>query len=167
MSGRAFYQGTALQLVDRDKKRVAVPATIRHAITRNSPSMGPKDLEITIATHPKSVCLIGYDEGYLARRYEKAQRLEEMFLAEKGVENFNFMREASGGGEPVGLDSSGRFVLPGNLAKEVGIVDHAFFYGSMDVFEIWNPAALMADPDVSPQLKRKLQIAAEEKGLQL
>lgn len=166
MSGRAFYQGTALQLVDRDKKRVSVPSTIRHAITRNSPTMGPKDLEITIASHPRSNCLIGYDEEYLARRYEKAARLEEMYLAKEGVENFNFMRDASGGGEPVGLDSSGRFVLPGNLAKEAHIVDHAFFYGSMDFFEIWNPATLMADPEASAQLKRKLLIAAEEKGLQ-
>lgn len=167
MSERAFYQGAALQLVDKDKKRVAVPANLRQAVILNSPGIDPKDIRITIASHAKAECLIGYDQGWLALQHRKAATLEEQYLLKTGEEDFNFMRLAGGGGELVGLDSSGRFVLPGHLAFEANIGEQAFFYGSMNYFEIWDPATLIADPDAPPQMKKKLRYFAQEKGLSL
>jgi DNA-binding transcriptional regulator/RsmH inhibitor MraZ len=40
---------------------------------------------------------------------------------------------------PLTLDSVGRFCLPEDLAKAVGIGKQAKFVGRMDKFEIWDP----------------------------
>ncbi len=41
---------------------------------------------------------------------------------------------------PLTLDKVGRFCLPENLAKLVGIEKEAEFVGRLDKFEIWSPA---------------------------
>ena len=40
---------------------------------------------------------------------------------------------------PLSLDKVGRFVLPEDLAKAVGIGKEAQFVGRLDKFEIWSP----------------------------
>ena len=46
----------------------------------------------------------------------------------------------------VPFDASGRFVLQGFPRKYAKIEDVALFLAVGDVFEIWNPAVLIASP---------------------
>jgi MraZ protein len=164
---RELYQGAALQLVDADKKRLAIPASFRNAIVTNSPGIDPRDIKVTIAEHPDAPCLIGYDRGWLSHAHKEASEQERQFVAENGRRDYNIKRLAGGAGEQVGFDASGRFVLPGYLAAGAEIRTYAYFWGSLDYFEIWDPATLIADADVAEKMKKPLRYFAAEKGLQL
>ncbi len=50
-----------------------------------------------------------------------------------------FERVIASTSSPMTLDRVGRFVLPENLAKLVGIEKEAKFVGRLDKFEMWNP----------------------------
>jgi MraZ protein len=167
VSERELYQGAALQLVDADKKRLAIPASFRNAIVTNSPGIDPRDIRVTIAEHPEAPCLIGYDRGWLALAHQEASERDRQFVAENGRRDYNIKRLAGGAGEQVGFDASGRFVLPGYLAAGAGIATYAYFWGSLDYFEIWDPASLIADADATEKMKKPLRYFAAEKGIAL
>lgn len=61
---------------------------------------------------------------------------------------------------PLTLDSVGRFCLPEDLAKAVGIGKQAKFVGRMDKFEIWDPKrfekANAQDEAVAAEIAAKL-----------
>jgi len=164
---REQYQGAALQLVDAGKQRVAIPALFRGTIIANSPGIDPRDLKVTIAEHPEATCLIGYDKDWLKQSAREAADMDRQFIAEHGRRDYNIKRLASGAGEQVGFDASGRFVLPGYLADGANITAHAYFFGSLDYFEIWDPATLLADESAPDKMKKPLRYFLKEKGVTL
>ena len=167
MFEREQYQGAALQLVDAGKQRLAIPASLRSTIIANSPGTDLKDLKFTIAEHAEAPCLIGYDRDWLKHSAREAAERDAGYLAEKGARDYNIKRLAAGAGEQVGFDASGRFVLPGYLADGARITTHAYFWGALDYFDIWDPATLLADAAVDEKVKKPLRYFAREKGLQL
>lgn len=63
---------------------------------------------------------------------------------------------------PLELDKVGRFCLPENLAKAVGLEKEAVFVGRLDKFEIWSPKRY----DATASLNKSLAAAyAEEINL--
>jgi len=64
---------------------------------------------------------------------------------------------------PLTLDRVGRFALPENLAKLVGIEKEAEFVGRLHTFEIWSPARREAA--LTPNNKKKAANAAKKINL--
>lgn len=160
VAGRGIYTGTALQLVD-DKNRVSIPAKFRDAVIANT---DPEDLKagpaVIIGQHPESKCLIAFDRSWIDNEMAAAEA-----AGPSGASRFNTLRAIAGGAEPTGFDSTGRCTLLNWMKEEVGIGRHAFFYGSVNHFEIWDPATLMADGDVLPVVKNACRRIMAEKGL--
>ena len=167
MAGRTIYQGVGLQLVD-DKGRVAIPAPLRNAIIANS---SPEDMKdgprVTIAVHPVSKCLIGYDRAWASLELERATRREEAHTGADGEYDYNIKRRVSGGGEEAGFDASGRFVLAPFPRFYAGVRKYAFFYGVMDYFEVWDPETLLATDDAPDVMKAAARFFLAEKGIAL
>ena len=51
------------------------------------------------------------------------------------------------------FDGSGRFIMPGFPRFHAKIGAHAFFYGTFDYFEIWDPATLL-QADRVPEVQK-------------
>jgi MraZ protein len=152
--------GTALQLVD-DKNRVSIPAKFREAVIANTPpAVFTKNPFVLVGQHPESPCLIAYDRGWVADKLTQAQDGGKPL-------SFNELRLLGGGAEEVGFDATGRAVLHNWMKEETGIAGHAFFFGSVTNFEIWDPHTLLAatDDQAAPVLKRICRSLMQEKNL--
>lgn len=161
MAGRGIYTGTALQLVD-DKNRVSIPAKFRDAVFANTAPETFKDGSyVLIGQHPESPCLIAYDQSWVDSALDKAD------AAAPGGPAFNVLRAIAGGAEKVGFDSTGRCVLVGWMKEEVGIAKHAFFFGTLTHFEIWDPKTLLAasDDQAAPVVRIACRRIMAEKGI--
>jgi MraZ protein len=110
--------------------------------------------------HPEAKCLIAYDQGYVDAKLAKA-------AAGDSDPAFNVLRVIAGGAEEVGFDSTGRAVIINWMKEEAGIAKHAFFYGSLTHFEIWDPHTLLAatDDQAAPVLKRICRNLMQEKNI--
>jgi MraZ protein len=162
---RIDYQGDGIGLVD-DKCRVAIPSSLRAALATNSPRADGKDGgTVIIGVHESSPCLIAYDEGYRAVLKDRAALREAAYMAEHGAHNPNFRREASQG-EPVPFDGSGRFIMPAFPKFHANIDTNAFFYGTFDCFEIWDPKTLL-ESNVAEVMKSCVRFHCKQKGIVL
>lgn len=165
VAGRGIYTGTALQLVD-DKSRVSIPAKFRDAIIANSdPETLKGGASVRINVHHKYQCLVGYDQARFEEEIARATATSLDRLDENGDPDDSQLRRLSGGGETIGFDSTGRCVLVGWHKRKANITKHAFFYGSIHYFEIWDPETLLADPHAPEVMKDACRGALEEKGL--
>lgn len=157
---RDLYQGYALQGIDR-KGRVAIPAGLRAAIENNS-----GERLILIGDHDRHPCMIGYDRGWsrllydrLERDYERARDAGEAIdRSDDGLHNFANVDE-------VAFDESGRFILPQFVRDTAGLDDLAFFAGSGDTFQIWNPQRLMEAEGVRPGTRERCAWAMKQRGI--
>lgn len=167
VAGRELYQGTGLQLVD-GKGRVAIPAALRTSILLNSPAVDAADSpKVSISAHPTQKCLIGCDKGWTLLQSARSTRQEEAFPLPDGEIDYNIKRKASGAGEDVGFDASGRFIMPAFPRFYAGIGEYAFFYGVYDYFEIWDPRTLVATDGPPEVMKAAARFFAAEKGITL
>lgn len=166
VSVRGRYQGDGIGLVD-DKGRVAIPAALRSILSANAPKANGKDGgTIIIGAHQKSRCLVAYDPGYVDVLAERLDRLEAANLSDDGDIDYNAKR-AGASGEAVPFDGSGRFIMPAFPRFFAGIKGHAFFYGVLDYIEIWDPATLIATPDIPAVVREMARFYMAEKGVAL
>ena len=149
MSGRALFRGSALNAIDA-KARVAIPAGLRQAIEANG-----NGRNLIIAKHESDPCLIGYDHGWSALLHARLSQIEEREAnAGRDYGRHNANRRAFGLVEDVPFDASGRFILPPLLRDRAQLADLAFFIGTGDTFEIWNPRLLIETPGIDEELKQ-------------
>ena len=166
VSDREYYQGDGIGLVD-DKGRVAIPASLRSVLVTNAPKANGKDGgTIVIGAHQKNRCLVAYDPGFVAILAERLGRREAENTRDDGEFDYNIKRRASSG-EAVPFDGSGRFIMPAFPRFYAGIKGHAFFYGVLDYIEIWDPATLIATPDMPDVVKEMARFYMAEKGVAL
>lgn len=161
---RYLYQGYALQAVDK-KGRLAIPNRLREALANNAAG-GPRTLMIGDETGLP--CMVAYDEPWsklLKTRLETdftraLDRGEGIARARDALSNFGNIDE-------VQFDEAGRFILPSYVTDELELTDFAFFAGAGDVFHLWNPRKLLANPDVPEGTRKRCAFAMKEKGLAL
>lgn len=160
VSGRALFRGNALNAIDA-KARVAIPAGIRQAIEANGDGRN-----LLIAKHESDPCLIGYDHGWSALLHARLSRIEEREAdAGRAYDYHNPNRRAFGLTEDVPFDASGRFIMPAQLRKRAQIEDLAFFMGTGDTFEIWNPKLLIETPGIDEELKEVVSDLLSGRGV--
>ena len=166
MSERGAYQGSGIGLVD-DKGRVAIPNALRSTLAQNAPRADGKDGgTIIIAAHETERCLIAYDPGYVGELKTELDRRVEMSRGADGRVDYNVKRDGANG-ESVPFDGSGRFIMPGFPRFHAGIGQHAFFWGTFDYIEIWDPKTLVETPGLPAKMVSACRYHCQEKGIAL
>src|SRR3546814_4567733 len=114
---------------------------------------------IVLAPHEREPCLIGYDQAYSARLYEK---LDRRFGDDFGPERDDAARRQFGATEQLGYDDNGRIVLS-RMIKALGELDRLdFFIAAGDTFAIWNPNVLLqVKGDSDPRRARSVRARTE------
>ena len=165
MAQRGRYQGHGIGLVD-DKGRVAIPAPLRATLAANAPRAdGKGGGTIVVGAHESNTCLVAYDPAYLDILADDLDRREAESLKD-GRYDHNIKRAAASG-EEVPFDGSGRFIMPDFPRFFAGIEEHAFFYGRLDVIEIWEPRTLLATEGLPDVLYDMVRFYMKQKGVQL
>ena len=122
------------------KGRVSIPARFRRLIEADDPDFtdGLRP-QFTLVYGPKSQNhLKGYTIKELQKLQAKVARLPNSPLKRRLIdENFAKSHDAE-------IDPDGRLVLPAWLRERVGLSGEAMIVGTMDTFEIWEPATYEA-----------------------
>lgn len=152
MTTARLYYGSGLSAIDA-KGRVAIPNQLRGLIAGYGGGA-----QIGLAPGGTRDCLSAFDLGYIQLLPELIERafaerkdpdLTRELLASRMYANI----------ETLPFDSSGRFILS-PLMKNLGdLGDLAFFHGSGDVIDIWNPARALVEPTVADKTKIALEYA--------
>jgi MraZ protein len=159
LSERGLFRGHGLQAID-GKGRVAIPSPLRAVIERNA---GERIL--LLGLHSRDACLTGADTGFSKLEYDRMQRNEERALdSGRDVDHDNLARLAFGGGEELPFDASGRFILPAFYRDTAQLTDLAFFVGTGERFEIWNPHRFMTADGVPEALKKMAAYELAQRG---
>ncbi len=164
MSTRGRYTGGGIGLVD-DKGRVAIPASLRATLIANAGQSDGKT--IVVGVHQKSRCAVAFEPGYLDRLAEDLDRREREHTAEDGEFDYSIKRKGSLAAEATSFDASGRFTLSGFPRFHADIGAHAFFWGSIDVIEIWNPKLVLSAADIPEVMLSACRYHLAEKGIAL
>lgn len=143
---RELFEGFALQAVDAEKGRVAIPSDLRSALERNS------DVRtVVIGRHPFDPCLTVHDMSWSQQKLERIDNPGQSPYDAASTNTSQAKRRAFGAVERAPFDASGRFILSSYFRAKAGITNWAFFCGSGETFEIWSPEALLATTD--PELE--------------
>jgi MraZ protein len=160
VSERELFAGQGLSAIDA-KGRCAIPACLRATLELNSEGRA-----LVIARHPESPCITGYDRGWLKELNGRIEREEERErTAGRAFDYYATSRRAFGQVEDVPYDGSGRFVFPPFFKHKGQLSDLAFFFGSGQFFEIWNPRLLLENPSLNPDAAEGAEFFMAEKGL--
>ena len=150
-----------------DKGRVAIPNALRSILAENAPRPDGKDGgTIIVAVHEDQPCLMAYDPAYLAELKVELDRRAELSRGADGKIDPNIKRGGANG-EAVPFDGSGRFIMPGFPRFHAGIGANAFFWGTFDYIEIWDPKTLLDTPGVAPAMVSACRYHCQEKGIAL
>jgi MraZ protein len=160
VSGRVHVTGSGLSPIDA-KGRVALPPALRNAVISNS-----EGRSFYLASHQDAVALVGFDAVTLDQMSQRIEASEDAAAA-GGLPKFNIAarRDFFATAEPLPFDSSGRFVLSARMRDRGGLQDFAYFVGVGNMFEVWNPQNLLAEPDANPRLLADVRWALKERGL--
>jgi MraZ protein len=168
VSGRALISGSGLSTIDQ-KGRVAIPPALRNAIiANNSGSSASEDdsRRFWLGRHDSAKALIGYDQARLDVLNANIEAGEQAAAANGGnFTDHKTRQRLFPSVEPVPFDGSGRFILSPKFKARGELEDLAYFYGLGNVFTIWNPQLLMADANVTEEIKEDCLWALKEKGL--
>lgn len=153
----AHFLGYGLNAVDQ-KSRLSIPADYREAMSLRSadrtlfigPGLGGAD------------CLVAYDRPYVARAAEEhgarhGSSTERARYDEAGV--------LFGAAARVNIDDAGRIVLSAALKSLGNINSHVWFVGGLEWFELWNPWAYLARPELDPRVARLVRAELAARGL--
>ncbi|MDQ2879525.1 MAG: division/cell wall cluster transcriptional repressor MraZ [Pseudomonadota bacterium] len=166
MVDRISYQGDGIGLVD-DKGRVAIPSALRTILAANSPRADGKDGgSVIIGVHPKFPCLRAYDPAYADVLRAELDHRVATYTGADGEPNYAF-KQRGASGEAVPFDGSGRCIMPGFPRDYAQIDANAFFWGSMDWIEIWDPRTLIEADGADPLVKAACRYHCKQKGIAL
>lgn len=155
---REMYVGGGLSGIDL-KGRVAIPAQLRSLILENSG--GAPEISLVRSRH--APCLTGFDKPYIKRIPETLER-DYAERADPSITREFLARQAFATIETMPFDASGRFILSPLMRKLGGLDDLAYFHGTGDYIEVWNPATAMASDLVPEDAKMALEFHLENRA---
>ena len=143
---------------------MAVPACLREPLLHNS---GGERI-LMIADESDLPCMVAYDRAWSASL--KAQVADDQKWARdhgEGLRRATDRLKNFGNVDSVAFDEAGRFILPDYVADDLGLTDYAYFTGGDEVFHIWNPRRLIADPNVPEGTRKRCLFEMKKKGAAL
>ena len=168
-----FFLGNALNAVDA-KGRVSLPSDFRAVIDRRARAAAAQgnaldEKTISIGEHEKNACLQAYDSTYAGVLFKQLERRVAAQTADADQMSAldDAQADAFGAMQPVSFDSAGRMVLGGQLRATAGITDLAFFVGSGQTFQIWEPRRFLEEQEDKVRVCRTLRYQLGERGVAL
>lgn len=123
-----IYNGKFRHGVDK-KRRVQVPARWR-------PSNPATELTVLVWNkHEAGICLRVLAPEQMANLIRSLNSLPAGHPDKAALK-----RDLGSDSSQVAVDKAGRFCLPEDMAAAAGITEEAMFVGTLDAFEIWEPA---------------------------
>lgn len=166
-----FFLGSVLNAVDA-KGRVSLPSDFRAVIDRRARTAAAAgntldEKTISIGEHEKNGCLQAFDATYAANLFRQLQQRVAAQAAD--ADQMSALDDASadafGAMQPVSFDSAGRMVLSAQLRATAGIRDLAFFVGSGQTFQIWDPMRFLEEQADKARVCRTLKFLLSERGI--
>lgn len=129
------FRGESVQKMDK-KGRVSIPAPFRRVLEAGDPDW-------TAGAAPQFVIVYGdHRRKYLECFTIEAIEEVEDKIAEKprgSLKRKMLEKLYSGQSLTTSVDETGRIVLPAKLRKKIGLEDEAYFFATVDTFQIWRP----------------------------
>ena len=135
------FRGESTHKVDA-KGRVSIPASFRRVLERGDPDWDE-------GLNPNLVIVYGgrrrkFLECYTIEAMEEVEAL--IATLRRGTPKRRLLeRVISGQSFATSVDETGRLVLPARLRERIGLEREAFFLGTNDTFQIWNPKTYEED----------------------
>lgn len=141
MGRRLRFRGESRHKVD-SKGRVSIPASFRRVLEAGDPDW-------TEGLSPNFVIVYGDQR----RKYLECFTIQEIEAIEDRISNMKrgsrkrrlLERLISGQSVTSSVDDTGRIVIPVKLRDKIALETEAQFIGTVDTFQIWEPAAYEAD----------------------
>jgi len=129
------FRGESHHKVDT-KGRVSIPASFRRVLEASDPNWKPDqapELVIVYGDHRRS-----FLECYTMKAIEEVDTKIDA-LPRGSMERKMLQALFNGQSFPTTVDETGRLVLPAKLRGKINLDGEAFFIGTGDTFQIWNP----------------------------
>jgi MraZ protein len=157
VSAAEDYKGIGFCGVD-SKLRFTLPVDLRHRVRAGS---GDNTLYVNLQN--QTPYLTGFGKDFLddikaeieADRQAARQRGEAFDLHARA-------RESVAGVESITFDDGGRFALPDDVKRLMGITDCLFFVGAIWTFEVWSPQRFLDSGQGSEILHARCRAALAE-----
>ncbi|MEH3107424.1 MAG: division/cell wall cluster transcriptional repressor MraZ [Sphingomonas fennica] len=166
-----FFLGNALNAVDA-KGRVSLPSDFRAVIERRARAAAATGnvldaKTVSIGEHEKHACLQAFDATYAGALFRQLQqRVAQAAEADQMAALDDAQADAFGAMLPVSFDAAGRMVLSAQLRATAGIRDLAFFVGSGQTFQIWDPRRYLEEQADKARVCRTLRFLLAERGVE-
>lgn len=159
MATARLYYGSGLAAIDR-KGRVAIPNQLRALVVEHGGGT-----QIGLMPSPRRDCLSAFDLDYIALLPGLIERAwAERDPADAAITRELLASETYANIERLPFDTSGRFVISQQM-RDFGELDElAFFHGSGEVIDIWNPARALDEPTIAAKTKIALENALKRMG---
>ncbi len=125
----SLFLSTTVNRIDK-KGRASVPSSFRTSLTKP---------EIVLFPSPKYDCLEGVDVSFMEKMSARLDDFD-MFSDEQDDMAMSIFGESVS----LGLDETGRVLIPKSLLTFAGLSEQAAFVGMGKKFQIWSPKALEA-----------------------
>lgn len=147
----ALFLATHVNKVD-SKGRISVPAPFRAAIGQS------RFQGIVVFQSHNQPALEGFSWDQMETM---SAAMDEYDMFSESHDDFSMTM--FGSSVPLQFDSTGRIVLPGDLAEFAGITDQAAFVGLGKRFQIWDPARLQAHQNAARERVKQKQLTVSLK----
>lgn len=129
------FRGESQHKVDA-KGRVSIPASFRRVLEASDPNWKPgeaPELVIVYGDHRRN-----YLECFTMKAIEEVDDKIDA-LPRGSMERKMLERMFNGESFPTTVDDTGRLVLPAKLRNKISVDKDAYFIGTGDTFQIWQP----------------------------
>ncbi|MBB6123591.1 division/cell wall cluster transcriptional repressor MraZ [Sphingobium subterraneum] len=159
MAEGIIYSGSAISVAD-SKGRFVLPLDMRKLLKHSS-----GDTRLCLSIHSSLKCAVGF--GLSHKQWLEDEVVEmERAARDNGVAfDGDAERERRFADvEDLNFDDGGRFFLPADIKRLIGIEDVIVFSGVSRYIQMWEPKTLLASDGRSPRLRAKVEAFLEERA---
>jgi MraZ protein len=148
-----LYSGGAVSVAD-SKGRFVLPLDMRKALRQSSFD----DTRLCLSIHKSLDCAIGFGLSH-KHWMEEDIAMRERNALDKGLDfDADAERAAAFADiEELNFDDGGRFFLPADIKRMMGIEDAVVLVGVGKYIRLWSPARLLASDSCTPRLRAKVE----------
>jgi MraZ protein len=153
-----IYSGSAISVAD-SKGRFVLPLEMRKLLKASS-----GETKLCLSIHATLKCAVGF--GLSHKQWLEEEVVEMERTAREQGRDFDGDAERErrfADVEDLNFDDGGRFFLPADIKRLIGIDDVVVFSGVSRYIQMWEPETLLASEGRSPRLRAKVEAFLEER----